>query len=604
MQPSTVLNQRYRIVDLLAEGGMARVYRGHDLLLDRTVAVKVLREQYAADRAFVERFQQEARAAAGLAHPNIVAIYDVGAESGTNYIVMELVEGASLKQIIQQEAPCGPARAIDLVLELLAALSFAHERGIVHRDVKPQNVLVTGQGHVKVADFGIARAATASQLTETGLVMGSVHYCAPEQALGKGATQASDVYAAGVVLYEMLTGRLPFESDTALGVALQHVQEPPPPPRQFNPQLSPGLESIVLKALAKDPAQRYASATDMSQALQAYRRLGEQATAAFVALASRGPVTAAPAVAGPAIALPIGHPRAGRPPRRRTFDWLVLTFGLLILAMIAAWVPLGARLYDLYFRPLPTPARVGLAGPIATPVPKPTLTPTPQPVVVPNLVGLSSSEAERKLESLGLRIGIAQDYSDRFRPGIVTTQTVPANGTVSPGAEVGVIVSRGAKSTRVPGVLNLLLDEAKTKLEQLGLRVDINKDWHDRVPQGRVISQFPLEDSPAVAGTIVSLLVSLGRPPTTAGPPTPLPTRDSRVAVPNVVRLTEAEARDQLDAARLSNAYTNYQDVSQVDPASRDFFFSVPVGSVVSQEPKAGTLVKPGTTVYIAVRKN
>jgi serine/threonine-protein kinase len=200
LQSGSILNERYQIVDLIAEGGMARVYRAKDIVLDRAVAVKVLREQYAADEVFLARFQQEARAAASLAHPNIVSIYDVGSADRHQYIVMELVEGPNLKLVLQQEGAISPGRAIDIILQVLAALSFAHSRGLVHRDVKPQNILLTGQNHAKVADFGIAIAAADCQLTEPGVVMGSVHYCAPEQAMGKGATQASDVYSAGVML--------------------------------------------------------------------------------------------------------------------------------------------------------------------------------------------------------------------------------------------------------------------------------------------------------------------------------------------------------------------------------------------------------------------
>jgi eukaryotic-like serine/threonine-protein kinase len=268
LQPDTLLNDRYRLVALIGEGGMAAVYRAVDTRLGRDVAVKVLHPEYARDQPFVQRFQQEAEFAASLgAHPNIVAIYDIGQDDALHYIVMELVEGRDLKDVIRERAPLEVAEAFGIARQVASALAFAHQRGLVHRDVKPQNIMVTDAGNAKVTDFGIARSLSASQLTRTGMVIGTAHYFAPEQAQGKPAAPSSDIYSLGVVLYEMLTAHLPFEADTPIGVAMQHLHSDPPPPWDYNPALSTRAGAVALRALEKDPERRYRDATEFASAL-------------------------------------------------------------------------------------------------------------------------------------------------------------------------------------------------------------------------------------------------------------------------------------------------------------------------------------------------
>src|SRR5437870_5825162 len=260
-----VFNARYEIKQQVARGGMAEVFLARDLLLDRPVALKVLFPEFAADRSFVERVRREARAAANLNHPNIVSVYDWGEEDGTYFIVMEYVKGRSLRQLIRTEGPLHPQRVAEIGAEIASALAFAHQNGVIHRDVKPGNVVISPSGQVKVTDFGIARAAGNAQeaLTQTGAVMGTATYFSPEQAQGRPIDPRSDVYALGIVLYEMLVGRPPFYNENPVTVAYQHVQETPVPPSQRNPDVPPPLEAIVLKALAKNPANRYASAQDL-----------------------------------------------------------------------------------------------------------------------------------------------------------------------------------------------------------------------------------------------------------------------------------------------------------------------------------------------------
>ncbi len=309
LQPDTMLNNRYRLVALIGEGGMAAVYRAVDTRLGRDVAVKVLHPEYARDQPFLQRFQQEAEFAASLgAHPNIVAIYDIGQDDSLHYIVMELVEGRDLKEIIRERAPLEVAEAFSVARQVASALAFAHQRGLVHRDVKPQNIMVTDAGNAKVTDFGIARSLSASQLTRTGMVIGTAHYFAPEQAQGKPASPSSDIYSLGVVLYEMLTGRLPFEADTPIGVAMQHLHSEPPPPWDYNPGLSTRAGAVALRALEKDPERRYRDAMEFASALS------EGAAAGNAGTTSISPIVSPPSQQTrvfPAV------PREGSPPPRR-----------------------------------------------------------------------------------------------------------------------------------------------------------------------------------------------------------------------------------------------------------------------------------------------
>jgi serine/threonine-protein kinase len=270
LQPGTLLNERYRLIEQIGAGGMATVYRALDTRLGRSVAIKILHSQYASDRAFLQRFQQEAEFAASLgAHPNVVAIYDIGEDVPTRYIVMELIEGRSLKEVIRQRAPFSVAEAFSIGQQVASALDFAHKRGLVHRDIKPQNILLTPEGVAKVTDFGIARSLSASQLTRTGMVIGTAHYFSPEQARGQPAQPVSDIYSLGIILYEMLTAHLPFDADSAIGVAMQHLHSDPPSPWDFNPDLPARAVAVVMRAMEKDPSRRYPDAAEFAAALRA-----------------------------------------------------------------------------------------------------------------------------------------------------------------------------------------------------------------------------------------------------------------------------------------------------------------------------------------------
>ncbi len=381
MLDGALLNKRYRLLALLGEGGMAEVYRAEDLLLGRQVAVKLLREQLARDQSLLTRFRDEARAAASLSHPNIVAVYDVGYDLGRHFIVMEYVDGPTLKDLLRQAAPFPVARAVELAMQVLSALDLAHRRGIIHRDVKPQNVLLTADGQAKVTDFGIARLATAAALTQTGEVFGTAYYLAPERASGQEATAAADIYAVGILLYEMLTGKLPFTGDSPVEVALKHLQQEPDPPGRLNPAVPAGLEQVVLRAMAKDPALRFPSAADMRQALAAYQQAAADTTAPLV-LGSPQPAAVASGSRSAAAAA-----AAERPRRARGFNWVMLLLVVATLSLLVLMASLASLFYEAFLQPLGSPSFFAAATPSptasATPTPTPTATTTPTPTATP-----------------------------------------------------------------------------------------------------------------------------------------------------------------------------------------------------------------------------
>ena len=402
-----LLNGRYRLLRPLGTGGMASVYLAEDLRLGRRVAVKILHPQFAADPAFVARFEQEARMAAALSHPSIVQVYDVGHDGGRYYIVMEYVEGETLKALIAREGALPVPRALTIIGGVLGALAFAHAHNLIHRDIKAQNILITPDGDVKVTDFGIARelnGATAPTLTVTGMVIGTVQYFAPEQAQGRPATPRSDVYAAGIVLYEMLTGKLPFDADNPLAVAMQQINQAPLPPSRLNAAIPPAVESIVLTALAKNPADRYASAGDMKAAVDAARNSAAQPTRLATRVTPAAPATpTAPGVArastrpSPQVNVRTpAPPPAGRNTQRLL--WIVAAVLIAALAAIGGIYAAGGGLPGFgspatatptpsatptathTSTPAPTATRpVIVVVPTATHTPKPTATRTPKP---------------------------------------------------------------------------------------------------------------------------------------------------------------------------------------------------------------------------------
>lgn len=460
--PQSMIAGRYRLSRRLGEGGMAIVFLGHDLLLGRDVAVKTLRPQFAADPGLRARFEREARAAASLSHPNIIDVYDVGEADGAPFIVMELVRGQSLKEIIAAEAPFHPDDVAELLGQIGAALDHAHGRGYVHRDVKPANILVDGHGRARVADFGIAKSLADAELTEHGVGFGTAAYVSPEQAAGLMATPASDVYSAGVMVYEMLTGTLPFHAETPIGLAMRHVHDAPPPPSRRVPSLGPHVDAVVLRALEKDPTRRWPSVAAFAQALRQPRSHATSSAPAVAPAEAPRPrgsliptVAIVIVVAGTLAALlwsglrDLPSTPEDQAPPTELVPPPVITGAIDDARAIEAAEPAAIEPQPDLPTIVPRQAETGAVPTIAPAGGAPT---TPDAVAVPNLVGLTISGATQALGPLGLRIVPTQPvFSDSIPLNAIAEQD-PAPGTmIAPGERVRVSLSRGSSPFAATG---------------------------------------------------------------------------------------------------------------------------------------------------------
>src|SRR4051812_37610596 len=406
----TVVAERYRLLGRLGSGGMADVWCAEDSLLNRRVALKFLHPRFAQDEQFVERFRREASAAAGLQHPNVVGVFDRGVVDGSHYIAMEYVEGASLKDLIQRGLSV--PEAVEIVRQVLAGVKYAHERGIIHRDLKPQNVLVDGEGRARVTDFGIARAGV-SEITQTGSVLGTAQYLSPEQAQGLPVTAASDIYSIGVMLYEALTGTVPFDADSPVTVALKQVSERPRPPSELNPQVSRALDGVVMRALAKDPANRFASAEEFRQALDAAE--ADPSGAGFGDTASYAAVAAAAGTEPP--------PPPPPPPEEQRF----FTRGRLALLALILLALAGVLVYLLLIKDGSTPS-----------------------VLVPTVIGKKEQKATDLLEAAGFHVVPREIPRADSPPGTVIEQDPTAGSNAPKGSNVTITVSAGLGTAIVP----------------------------------------------------------------------------------------------------------------------------------------------------------
>ena len=623
----TVFDGRYRIIRKLGAGGMADVYLAEDQELGRRVAIKILNDRHAADDSFIERFRREAKNAAGLSHPNIVSIYDRGEAEGTYYIAMEFLDGRSLKELIVGRGPAPIKTAIDYARQILAAVGFAHRHGIVHRDIKPHNVLVGSEGRLKVTDFGIARSG-ASQMTEVGSIIGTAQYLSPEQARGAPVDQTSDLYSVGVVLYEMLTGQVPFTGDTPLEIAMKHLSEVPKPPSELRPEVPHDLDSVVLRALAKDPSERYQGAdemdADLARVLDGLPVDPETETAATAVLSGSGvlataptsvltkPTVAAPRTVPPGAGPPAGYYGYEGPPRRRRPIWpWVLSILLLLAAGAAAWFA-----YTKIQDQLDANA----------------------PVAVPPVAGIKESLAVDKLRGAGLVPQVARAFSDEVEKGVVIDQSPAAGEKVAPHSNVRINVSKGKETVTVPSVIGKNRDDAISTLVNAGLdprafpvasskavdtvtgqdppagkviekgsRVRINyssgpaeidvpsviglqfdqassalqaqgfavarRDVDSERPKGEVVDQSPSSRAPK--GSTITLSVSKGPPMST---------------VPGVTAQDEGSAQSTLEQSGFT-VQVQRQDVN--DPGLD--------GIVLSQSPTGGSKAKQGSTVTIIV---
>lgn len=587
-----ILNNRYELEQKIGEGGMARVYRGRDMRLNRRVAIKVLHAHHAADSGFLQRFHHEAQAAAGLHHPCIVDVYDVGQDGEIHYIVMEFVDGSDLKSLILRHGALPIERAVAIVEDVARGLEAAHQLGMVHRDVKPQNILVNPSGEVKITDFGIAKSALSTALTETGIMFGTADYISPEQARGQPATPRSDIYSLGVTLYEALTGRLPFSGDTSIAVAMQHVGVDPPPPRMFNPQIPPHLEALVLRALSKNPDERPASAREFADLLRAYRSASQEATIVRP-VAPR--VAPRPAVAGAAAAAPPAH-MSGRaplpaprpavitrsPPGSGGRDLGVFLLGMLFIGLILGAVYLFASgAFDSLIS-----FSGGSRPPIAVVTPdataEPTPTPAPEMVVVPDVMLLDERAAIATIERAGL-IPFAElpRSSDVVSPGLVFDQFPRASAVVTASTVVTYVVSTGPELVTLPDVVTMRGVDAEFQLRNLGFQVQA-VSAPDRLSAGFVFRSEPQAGVRLRRGEVVTIFVSLG----------------DKVRMPDVTGLREDEAIRRITAADLNWSYSDYQGCDKLGELCDRFG----PGVVVSSIPRGGDLVDRGAPVTLGVR--
>jgi serine/threonine-protein kinase len=551
MSPPRRFGNRYEVVREIARGGMATVHLARDLTLDRLVALKVLSGELATDPAFVERFRREAQAAARLSHPNIVSVYDWGQEGATPFIVMEYVEGRTLREVIAAEGPLAPLRVAEIGEQIAAGLSFAHRHGIVHRDVKPGNVLLGRVGGVKVTDFGIARAAGVGDgLTQTGSVMGTAAYFSPEQAQGLPVDARSDVYSLGVVLYEMATGTTPFRGENPVSVAYQHVREPLPPPSSRLPGLPADLERVILTALAKAPDDRYQSADDLRADLLRFRR-GEAVVGAGERAGGPGAATEAPtgAVPPPTAVVPAApSPAATALPARRRRR------GPVVALLVAVGILIGV-----------------VGGLLAAQLRSTTGTGT---VTVPDVVGQPVGLARATIEAEGLRVRVERVANDLQPEGTVVRQQPEGGTLVDRGTEVTLVVSAGAGTVTVPDVVDQTFEDAAATLKGAGLQVERRDEPSERVEAGRVIRTRPAAGRRVEAGSVVVVFVSSGA---------------ELVTVPDVTGTDQVAATQTLNRAGFA--------VEKVTEPSD----TVDAGLVIRTDPPAGAAAPRGSTVRLVV---
>jgi serine/threonine-protein kinase len=558
----TLLNRtfdrRYVIRRKLGSGGMADVYLAEDQELGRRVALKMLNERHATDDQFVERFRREAQSAAGLNHPNIVSIFDRGHAEGTYYIAMEYLDGRTLKELIVRNGPTPVPIAIDYTRQILSALSFAHRNGIVHRDIKPHNIVVGSDGRLKVTDFGIARSG-ASQMTEAGSIVGTAQYLSPEQARGAPVDPRSDLYSLGIVMYEMLTGQVPFTGDAPVEIAMKHLSAIPDPPSKLRPEVPHDLDAVVLRALAKEPEQRYGSAEEMDADLARVARgvaVSSKTEDAMTQVLSGSGIAAAPTLiqrpravtpAPPVYRPPTPYYDYEEPPRRRSlWPWVI---GVLAAAVLAV---AGFLLYQKLQDQLNAN----------------------KPVAVPDVRLIQESLAEQKLQEEGLESKVRHVASFGVTPGNVVRQDPDPGNKISKGSTVTIFVSTGKPKVKVPDVRSHPFADAVSLLAAAGLKPKIRWLYSD-APENTVTAQSPAPGDSVIKGSVVHINVSRGAKP---------------VQVPDVTGQPFANAAGALKGAGFV-------------VARADIDSDQPKGTVVAMEPTAGTAVPKGSKITLSVSK-
>ena len=527
-----ILDERYELIEKIGSGGMADVYKAKDILLDRIVAVKILHSSFAEDNDFIVRFRHEAQSAGKLSHPNIVGIYDVGCDGDVHYIVMEYVEGETLKQYIQNHPNIPIDTAVRIAIEIGYALEEAHANGIIHCDIKPHNVLLTRTGKVKVTDFGIARAINSSTVLDKQSILGSVHYLSPEQAAGDKITAKTDIYSLGIVLYEMLTHHLPFEGETAVSIALQHMQGDIPRPTKYNPAISPMLEECLLTALQKDPDKRYDTVSDFISEL----KIAQGFTTTIYKPASQDFT----AMTRP---IPKKEVRTHKVQRETKLTRFItnlpqkyIWIGMAVLFIICfAWAFFS---FGNFW--------------------------SSENITVPNVVGKPVEVAETTLKKLDLKVSVDEIASDDVPAGQVISQTPAAGTNVKARRIIHLTVSKGGSAMLIPDLKGLTLEQAKERLDKMGLTLGAVENGNDPdKPSDVIISQSPESGAKATKGTRVNIVINMKQ----------------KVHVPNVVGMTLADARNTLLSMKLSVGTINASDGTSTDDSN---------AIIISQDPAGG----------------
>lgn len=554
MEIGKKLSGRYKIIGTVGGGGMANVYLAHDLILDRDVAVKVLRYDFREDQDVIRRFQREALSATELVHPNIVSVYDVGEEDNSQYIVMEYVKGTDLKKYIHNYFPIPYQKVIDMMEQILSAVADAHHNRIIHRDLKPQNILVDENGVVKITDFGIAVALSETSITQTNSLLGSVHYLSPEQARGSMATKQSDIYAMGIILYEMLTGSVPFEGESAVSIALKHFQETVPSVRDFDARIPQALENVVLKATAKEGTDRYASAEEMVSDLATSlspQRLDEpkfepasmlEVTRIHEQLPIEPPVEEKPISPIKEETTPDNEKKKKKKKKKMI---LFAILGIFLLAVIGFFA-------------------IALSA--------------PKEVTIPDLSGMTESQAERELTKLKLKVGkITEEANEKIAEGKVIRSDPKEDKEVKENSAVDLFISSGKKTVKFGNYVGDNYQEVKAKLVRQGYKVNYTEESSDSVTSGSIISQDLDSDSEVIPSeTTVSFVVSSG---------------EQGQTLIDFAGYSKKGVQDYATSLGLKVTFTE------------EFSDEITTGQVISQEPKAGSTVYSGNSISAVISK-
>ena len=544
-----VLDGRYALEMLVGSGGMADVYRAKDQLLERTVAVKILHQQYENDTEFIARFQREAKAAARITHPNIVNVFDVGVAEGRHYIVMEYVPGRTLKERIKEEGPVPAAQALEIARQIAGALAQAHANNLVHCDIKPHNILVMPDGNVKVADFGIARAVTESTMTYNDNIMGSVHYFSPEQARGTIITPKSDVYSLGVVLYEMLTGRIPFDGNTAVSIARKHLEEEAPPVRSVVPNIPPVEEALVTRMMAKEPALRPDSRL-LVQEITRTEQMMRGDTAAMPAFDPDATRVLSPVEAQEISAIAEAEEEeASAVEEKSFFRTKKFKFGLVLILMLGFFTGFFLSFGKFW---------------------------SSVEITVPDVTGKQLTLARQILEDQHLRVTVAETFDASVPVGVVVSQTPEAGTTVKEERTITIYVSKGGEELEMPNLRGLKQADAVAKLQQMGLRLGSSYETFSDEDSGTVISQDPRSGTRISKGQSVDITVSKGQ-------------KIKKVTIPDVKGVPSDRARTMIEGSNLKVGSISEEASTQA------------AGTVVSQSPAGGTEVDSGTAVRLVV---